>query len=102
MRSCEKVKSIRYSRTNGVDTLKLHHDTLLKTLKKTLVSTKNSCTLVCWIVSRKYMSPHVGLCSHQRLQPDCKIACDVFMRWYICNENCTLCFLFDFVSSRFV
>jgi len=37
LRFCEnQLKSIRQRRENGVDTLKLHHDTLLKTLKKTL------------------------------------------------------------------
>ena len=33
----KSVKRIRHRRENGVDTLKLHHDTLLKTLKKTLI-----------------------------------------------------------------
>jgi len=38
LRFCEnELKSIRHSRESGVDTLKLHHDTLLKTLKKALV-----------------------------------------------------------------
>jgi len=32
----KSVKSIKNRRENGVDTLKLHHDTLSKTLKKTL------------------------------------------------------------------
>jgi len=32
----KSVKSIRYGRENGVDTLKLHHDTLLNTFKKTM------------------------------------------------------------------
>jgi len=31
----KSVKSIRHGRENGVDTLKLHHDTLSKTLKNT-------------------------------------------------------------------
>jgi len=32
----KSVKSIRHRREIGVDTLKLHHDTYLKSLKKTL------------------------------------------------------------------
>jgi len=32
-----QLKSIRRRRENDVDTLKLHHETLLKTIKKTLI-----------------------------------------------------------------
>jgi len=37
LRFCEyDLKSVEHRRENGVDTLKLHHDTLSKTRKKTL------------------------------------------------------------------
>jgi len=45
-------KSIWHRRENGVDTLKLHHDTLSKTLKRTLlwVWLKLQVIIICYIL----------------------------------------------------
>ena len=50
----KSVKSIKHRRENGVDTLKLHHDTLLKTFKKTLslMTLNHKCTFNS-LLSRK-------------------------------------------------
>jgi len=55
----KSVKSIRHRRENGIDTLKLYHVTLLKTLKKTLSNAIFSWNLQLFCVVQKFSSLHL-------------------------------------------